>query len=373
MFNFKGFYMNCKPHFLSLNTESSFLEPNQPKFRKKQILDWIYIHHAMSPDQMSNISKIDREWLKENIRWDLPEIFEQKFSEVDQSTKLLLKTHDGKLIESVIMRYENRTSLCISSQVGCKLACRFCQTGKLGFFRHLGQEEIIGQYILAQNLLKKEERRISHVVFMGMGEPLDNYLPTIEACKKLIGKENGFGLSNRHVTVSTSGIANKIYEYTDDCEAALAVSLHAADDELRSQLMPINQKYNLTELKNSLLHYQEQTGKIITFEYILIKNTNHGLKHAKDLVKYIHGLRAKVNLIPFNSHPGMPWQSPDENDIREFQKYLSERSIPAPVRYSKGQDISAACGQLAAKRSSELNKIPERKNVTVSSISQEYH
>ena len=331
----------------------------EPKFRAEQIRTWLYEKKVGHPEQMSNLSKPLREKLTTSFDWQLPKV-ESCVMGDDGSTKLLLRTASGHVMETVILRYEGRTSLCVSSQVGCRLACSFCQTGKLGFVRHLTSGEILSQYFIAQEMVSSENRRISHVVFMGMGEPLDNYAPVIKSCAALI--EN-YGLSHRHVTVSTSGIVPKIEEFTKDCAAALAVSLHACRDELRSEMMPINRRYPLKDLKRALLSYQRETGKKVTIEYILIKAKNCGSREARDLVRFIHGMRAKVNLIPFNPHPGLPYEAPSPGEVRMFQKHLSERSIPAPVRYSKGLDISAACGQLAAKRASDLFEQPRRRSV----------
>ena len=242
------------------------------------------------------------------------------------------------------------------------MACSFCQTGKLGFVRNLTTHEIIAQYVQAARVVRAEGRRLSHVVFMGMGEPLDNYDNVVKAVNMLVAPD-GFGLSARHVTVSTSGIVPKIAELARDARCALAVSLHAARDDLRKELMPINRRWPLEELKKSLIDYQQVTGNKITIEYILIKDKTCGLREAKELVKFIHGLQAKVNLIPFNSHPGMEYQRPSDAEIRAFQEHLSERSIAAPVRYSKGLDVSGACGQLAAKTQDSLNQAPERNRV----------
>jgi 23S rRNA (adenine2503-C2)-methyltransferase len=195
---------------------------------------------------------------------------------------------------------------------------------------------------------------------MGMGEPLDNFDAVVKAVNILI---EDFKLSARKVTISTAGIAPKIAELAKLSKASLAISLHAGRDELRSQLMPINRKYPLAQLKDALLSYQMQTGAKITFEYILIKDLNCGRREAKELVKFLHGLRAKINLIPFNSHPGLEFERPEEEDIRAFQWYLTERSFAAPVRYSLGLEASAACGQLAAKNRISLEAIPARQSV----------
>lgn len=357
----------AKPHALELDLPqlTAILKSwGEPGYRAAQILKWIYSEKCVDPGKMSNLPAGLREKLAAGIDWYLPEIHSSLSAE-DGSTKLLLKTATGQFMEAVILRYENRTSLCVSSQVGCKLACTFCQTGKLGFFRHLAAHEILAQYALASSMVRAEGRRLSHVVFMGMGEPLDNYKNVVTTVKTMLRPEEefGFGLSNRHVTVSTSGLAPRIVELANDVKCALAISLHASRDELRSELMPINRRYPLSELKNALTTWQGITGSKITLEYILIKDKNCGLREAKELVKFVHGLRAKVNLIPFNAHPGLPFDRPGDEDIRTFQKHLADRSIPAPVRYSKGLDVSAACGQLAAKQIENLTSIPSRKAV----------
>lgn len=353
-----------KPHFLAANRSEYrelFKTWGMPSYRADQVSQWIYKAAVHDPEQMSNLSKDLRQELFLKIDWSLPEILSQLNAE-DGSTKLLLRSQRGHVIETVILRYEGRTSLCVSSQVGCKLACDFCQTGKLGFVRHLDRSEILAQVFIANQILQPEGLRVTHVVFMGMGEPMDNYQNAVSASQVMM-EEDGFFLSARHVTLSTSGLAPEIERLAFDSRAALALSLHAARDDLRTELMPINRRYSLERLKTALLFYQKQTGKKITIEYILIKDKNCGLREAKELVKFLHGLRTKVNLIPFNSHPGMPYQRPSDEEIRTFQKYLADRSIPAPVRYSKGLEVSAACGQLAAKHIDDLHAKPLRRRL----------
>jgi 23S rRNA (adenine2503-C2)-methyltransferase len=349
-----------KPHFLSLTPSdyrSLLTAWGEPAFRGEQVTEWIFKRRVLSAAAMSNLPKTLRERLASQLDWSLPEIKSQ-LTAADGATKLLLGSERG-VIESVILRYDNRTSLCVSSQVGCKLACSFCQTGKLGFVRHLRDHEILAQFALASDIVGKEGRKITHVVFMGMGEPLDNYDAVVGAVRQLNGPE-AFGLSWRNVTVSTSGIVPRIASLATDVRTALAISLHACRDDLRTELMPINRRWPLSALKEALLTYQKITGDMLTLEYILIKNKNCSLREAKELVRFIHGLRVKVNLIPFNAHPGMPYERPDDASIREFQKHLAERSIAAPVRYSKGLDVSAACGQLAAKHLDQLAATPAR-------------
>lgn len=351
-------------HFSELTLET--LQPwlsdlGEPKYRAPQILDWVFTKRVFDPNLFSNLSKKVRDQLLKDYDWKMPEIIESHSGE-DGATKLLINIGDKFKTEAVILRYDNRTSLCVSSQVGCKLACSFCQTGKLGFFRHLAASEIIAQFCLAQTIVEKEDRSISHIVFMGMGEPLDNYKNTVQAVNVFTDPKK-FGLSASRVTVSTSGMVPKIDTLSDDCRCALAISLHACNDELRTEMMPINRKYPLARLKESLVNYQQKTNKKITIEYILIADLNSQKIHAKQLLTFLSGLKVKVNLIPFNSHPGLPYQRPSEEQIEKFQSYLTKGSIAAPVRYSKGLDVSGACGQLAAKNAQMIPSLPERKNV----------
>ncbi|MFK7871765.1 MAG: 23S rRNA (adenine(2503)-C(2))-methyltransferase RlmN [Oligoflexales bacterium] len=348
-----------KPHALTLQqADWDQILSGEPQFRRKQVLHWIDNERVCSLEKMSNLPKKLKEKLDETVRWELPEIV-KRFDSADGASRLLIKSDKNQLTETVILRYKDRTSLCVSSQVGCKLACSFCQTGKLGFFRHLPTEEILGQFYQADAIVREEGRKITHVVYMGMGEPLDNFAAVSASVHHLTER---IGLSARRVTVSTSGIVPKIGDLAEQNRCSLAVSLHATNDELRSSLMPINKKYPLSALKQSLMDYQKKTGEKITIEYILIKDTNCGKQHANELVHFLHGLKAKINLIPFNSHPGLPYQRPDDESIREFQASLSKRGYPAPVRYSKGLEVSAACGQLAAKHQ-QPDSEPRRLNV----------
>jgi len=355
--------MSAKPSFLSLKP-AALMELVQswgePGFRSTQLVEWVFKKRVYSPDLMSNLPASLRTRLRSELDWSMLDVVSQLDS-ADGSTKLLMGSCRG-YVESVILRYEGRTSLCVSSQVGCRMSCSFCQTGKLGFVRNLSDTEILQQFALADSMVQAEGRRISHVVFMGMGEPLDNYANVVQAVGQLTSKD-AFALNPRNVTISTSGVAAKIRTLAADVRAALAISLHASRDELRTELMPLNRKYPLAELKDALLEYQKTTGDKLTFEYILIKDKNCSIREAKELVRFIHGLRVKVNLIPFNAHPGLPYERPSDETIRAFQKYLTDRSIPAPVRYSKGLDVSAACGQLAAKQQETLADAPQRARV----------
>lgn len=325
-----------------------------PSFAAKQILHWVYHQQVVDPAAFTNLSASLRERLRTSFRWDLP-VIDSRLASADGSEKLLLMTHDGLFTEAVLMPSDNRVTLCISSQVGCRMGCTFCQTGKIGFKRNLSSGEILAQILTANQCLKErgENRQVSNIVFMGMGEPLDNYDEVVKACRVMIAPQY-LALSKHRVTVSTSGLVPEIRQLAQDLPVRLAISLHSADDERRSALMPVNRKYPLQELKQALLEYPAPSRYGITFEYVMIRGENDSILDAKRLVKFLHGIKAKVNLIPMNHFPGSPLSSSEAESIRQFQTYLSDRSIPAPVRYSRGQDVSAACGQLAAKRAAEL-------------------
>jgi len=336
------------------------LARNLPSYVAKQIYQWIFEKEVLDPLSFSNLSAPIRKQLAEEFEWNFPTIDSHLISQ-DESEKFLLKTMDDLLFEMVLMPYENRSTLCISSQVGCKMGCTFCQTGKMGFKRNLSSGEILSQIFLANRRLKElgHEGKITNIVFMGMGEPLDNYENVIKACSIMIDPQ-GFGLCSSRVTISTSGLIPEIRKLAKDLPVRLAISLHSADDTRRSNMMPVNVKYPLQALKEALLEYPAPKRYGITFEYVMIEGVNDTIQDAKKLVHFLHGLKAKVNLIPINHFPGIEMSASSAGRIREFQAYLSERSIPAPVRYSRGQDISGGCGQLAAKRKDELNLDPRQ-------------
>ncbi len=324
-----------------------------------QIMKWIFERGVTNPELFSNISPALRTKAATEFNWSLPEI-DTALTSQDTSQKILLRLKDGLLCECVLMPSENRVTLCVSSQVGCRMGCTFCQTGRMGLTRNLTSGEILAQLMVANQILAKmsdDPRKVTNIVFMGMGEPLDNFDHVVKACKVFIDPSY-FGLSKHKVTVSTSGLVPEIKRLGEALPVALAISLHSADDAHRSKMMPVNRQYPLDELKKVLLEYPVQTRHGITFEYVMIKDENDSIAHAKKLVKFLHGLKAKVNLIPMNAHPGNPMEASVEERLRAFQSYLSERSIPAPVRYSRGQDVSAACGQLASKRQAELSLPP---------------
>lgn len=326
---------------------------NLPKFIAKQIFDWV-LKGENDPCCFSNIPKNVRDLLSLEYDWDLPKI-DTALKSFDGSTKFLLTLKDQKVIEMVLMPSLDRVTLCVSSQVGCRMNCSFCQTAKMGLARNMSAGEILAQIVIANRQLK--DLKVTNVVFMGMGEPLDNLAPLIHALK-VMTDPCGFGLSKHRVTVSTSGLIPEIKLLANEIAVSLAISFHTPFEEERSQLMPVNRKYPLEDLKKALLEYPIQTRHGITLEYVMIKGKNDSLRHAKALVKFAHGLKVKVNLIPLNPHPGSPMEPALEENLKAFQSYLEERSISAPVRYSRGQDVSGACGQLAVKRQDELTQDP---------------
>lgn len=333
--------------------ETWCLDKKLAKFTAKQIYQWIFQKKTTDPNLFSNLSKKVREELKASFFWELPHIHTHLTS-VDGSEKLLLKTHDNLLIEMVVMPYDKRTTLCLSCQVGCKMGCTFCQTGKMGLKRNLSSGEILAQLILANQIMST---KVTNIVFMGMGEPLDNYDAVVKACKIMLDP-TAFALSTRRVTISTSGIIPEIVKLGKELPVRLAISLHTADDAKRSAMMPVNRKYPLSELKKALLDYPAPTRYGITFEYVMIQGENDHIADAKKLVKFLHGLKAKVNLIPINHFPGIEMEASSYERIKNFQAHLTHANIPAPVRYSKGTDVSGGCGQLAAKKADELHKDP---------------
>jgi 23S rRNA (adenine2503-C2)-methyltransferase len=335
-------------------------EQRLPKFVGRQIGEWIYRKGVLDPSAFTNIELAVRKSLSQSFNWELMEIDSQLISQ-DGSEKFLLKTADDLLIEMVLMPHPSRTTLCISCQVGCKMGCTFCQTGKMGFKRNLRASEIVAQLLIANRTLAAREggSKVTNVVFMGMGEPLDNYEEVVKACSLMIAPM-GFALSKSRVTISTAGLIPAIKRLGGDLPVRLAISLHSADDELRSKMMPINRTYNLKELKEALLEYPAPSRYGITFEYVMIEGVNDHLKDAKKLVSFLHGLKAKVNLIPVNHFPGMQMRASGSERLNQFQAYLSSRGIPAPIRYSRGQDISGGCGQLAAKRKEEIDSDPRQ-------------
>ena len=319
----------------------------EPRYRAHQLMRWMYSRELDNPEDMTDIPKAFREKLKQEARISRLEPFEIQRSE-DGTRKFLFRLDDGEFIESVLIPEPDHATLCVSTQVGCAMGCAFCLTGKAGFIRDLDSSEIINQILAAKRHLDPEEK-LTNLVFMGMGEPLLNFENTVRALDVAMDSR-GLAFSQRHVTVSTCGIAHRILPLGKRVNVGLAVSLNAADDETRSSLMPVNRKYPLRTLLDACRRYPLKRGRRITYEYILIKDVNDSPRDAGNLVQLLHPRVSKINLIPLNEHSGCTFQSPDPETVERFQAILILNHFTAIVRKSKGQDILASCGQLAGRQ-----------------------
>ena len=321
-----------------------------PTYRARQIIEWIYQKRVASWEEMLTLPKLLREELSLIFPLLFPEIVTITGSH-DTTQKLVLRLTDGSLIETVLIpaspalygEESDRRTLCVSTQVGCAYGCRFCASGLDGFKRNLTVGEIITQVLLVE---KKLGYRINNLVFMGMGEPLANF-ENLNKAITIINAPWGIGLGARKITVSTSGLAPRIREFADRPEQIrLAISLHGATDEVRSQIMPVNQRYPIAELMEACAYYASRKKQLITFEYILIAGVNDQLEQARLLAQHARRLRAKINLIPYNKVEGLAWERPSEQAQQAFLRELQEQRTPATIRREKGHDIDAACGQL---------------------------
>ena len=315
------------------------------RFRARQLFRHIYARRVQSWNECSDLSKMFRVQLEFGAQLHALTLRERVEAD-DGARKYLFELHDGHCIESVLIPDPPRQTLCLSSQVGCALGCRFCVTGRLGFKRNLSVAEIVDQVCQVQ----RDQPRLTNLVFMGMGEPLANY-DAVSRAMQLLLDPNGLAFSHRRITVSTAGLVPQLRRLGQESPVNLAISLHAPDDALRNQLMPINRTYPLAELLAACRDYPLAPRKRITFEYILLSGVNDEPKHARALIKLLHGVRAKVNLIPFNPHPDIPFQPPAEERVLAFQEILQRAQLNALIRRSRGLDIGAACGQLAAQYS----------------------
>lgn len=317
------------------------LEP----FRSKQLFRWLCRSDVLSFDEMTNLKKDLRTRFSEVSYLGRLETLKIDKS-LDGTRKFLFGLEDGESVESVLIPERDHVTLCLSSQVGCAMGCRFCLTGKNGFRRNLSVSEIVGQVRTVQSCLEADER-LTNLVFMGMGEPLINYQNLIKSLKVLLANE-GFGFSSRKITVSTCGIVPQIERLGRDVTVNLAVSLHAPDNETRSRLMPINTKYPLEELIDVCRRFPLPQRRMITFEYLLINGVNDRPDQAQALARLLRSVRAKINLIPFNSYPGSEFVSSSPERVLAFQEILVKNHYTTIIRDSKGSDILAACGQLRA-------------------------
>ena len=318
-------------------------------FRAKQLLRWMHRFGQSDFDAMTDIAKSLREKLRVQAEIRPPSVVSDKFSD-DGTRKFLFDVGSGNAVETVFIPEDDRGTLCVSTQAGCALDCAFCSTGKQGFNRNLTVAEIIGQLWQANRLLgdaSTDERIISNVVLMGMGEPLANFENTVTALRLMLD-DNAYGLSRRRVTVSTSGLVPAMDRLREECPVALAVSLHAPDDALRDELVPINRKYPLHELMAACRRYLEKAPRdFVTFEYVMLDGVNDSEAHARRLTDLVRNVPCKFNLIPFNPFPGSPFRRSPSPRIRRFAEILMGEGIVTTTRKTRGEDIDAACGQLA--------------------------
>ncbi len=356
----------------------------EKRFRAHQVMKWIHHRHVTTFEEMTDLGKALRAKLEQHAEVRVPQIQFEKPSN-DGTHKWLLAMDGSNAVETVYIPDKGRGTLCVSSQVGCGLNCTFCSTATQGFNRNLSTAEIIGQvWVAARHLgnVPHKQRRLTNVVMMGMGEPLMNFDNVVRAMS-VMRDDLGYGLANKRVTLSTSGLVPQIDQLGEVSDVSLAVSLHAPNDELRTQLVPLNKKYPIAELMEACVRYaQRKRGESVTFEYTLMKDVNDQPEHARQLIRLMRDFdnrlqmkdAAKVNLIPFNPFPGTRYERPDDAVIRRFQKLLNEAGRIAPVRRTRGDDIDAACGQLKGqvmdrtRRQAEFQRTLERQDVNNAAV-----
>lgn len=342
---------------LSLAELKAFFEEHGEKaFRAKQLYEWLWKKSARSFDEMSNLSKDLRSLLEESFILPAVQVEEEQISE-DKTIKNAFRLFDGKVTEGVLIPSNKRMTACISSQVGCSLTCKFCATGKLKLMRNIQFDEIYDQVaIIKEQAEKHYQRPLSNIVYMGMGEPLLNYKQVLQSVEKICSEE-GLGMSPKRITVSTAGIAKMIKRLGDDeVKFNLALSLHAANDEKRSKIMPINEQNNLEVLAEALQYFYEKTGSRVTFEYIIFKDFNDEIIDAEELAEFCKNVPCKINIIEYNPIDEGGFQQADPKKVDAFAAFLESKNLVVNVRRSRGKDIDAACGQLANKNAAFANQ-----------------
>ena len=335
---------NIKDYNLN-ELKEEFVKLNEKPYRAEQVFKWIYESEVTSFDDMTNLSLELRDKLKNEFEFHNFKILKKQESS-DGTKKYLFDVLDGNAIETVLMEYHHGRTICVSSQIGCKMGCKFCASTGIKFIRNLTSGEIVEQILAVQ---RDENVRISNIVFMGIGEPLDNYDNVLNAIG-IINNPKGLNIGARHISISTSGIVPKIYELADrDYQFTLSISLHATNDKKRSEMMPVNNAYNIEELMKACRYYIEKTNKRISFEYALAKDNNDNLDDAQELVKLLKGMLCHVNLIPINKIENGKYVKSTNENIIKFRDYLNSKGITATIRRELGSDIDAACGQLRRK------------------------
>jgi 23S rRNA (adenine2503-C2)-methyltransferase len=330
--------------------KSEMLAAGEPAFRAKQVYEWIWKKAARSFDAMGNIPKTTREWLSEKFSLQIVTTAEAQYSS-DRTIKSSFQLHDNNLVEGVLIPTRERVTACVSSQVGCSLTCSFCATGYMDRKRNLESFEIYDQVVLIRDQAQeKYGQALTNIVYMGMGEPLLNYANVLKSIEQITSPE-GLGMSPRRITVSTAGIAKMIQKLGDDqVKFNLALSLHAANDTKRNQIMPINESNTLDALKAALLYFFEKTGNEITLEYIVFNKFNDTLEDARELYEFAKGIPCKINLIEYNPIAQSSFVNAEADAIAKFSAYLESKRMIVNIRRSRGRDIDAACGQLAGKK-----------------------
>lgn len=332
-----------------------FEKYNEKKFRTEQVFDWLYKKRVSNFNEMKNLPVNLINLLNDYFDLKLLTLDMKQVSQ-DGTVKFLFQLRDGHFIESVLMEHDYGYSVCVSTQVGCKMGCTFCASTIGGVVRNLDAGEIFAQVIDIQKYLDKENKRVSSVVLMGSGEPFDNYTNTIKFID-LINDEKTLNIGARHITVSTSGVVPRIYDFADlNLQVTLAISLHATTNAIRSMIMPINRRYPLEELLKAVKYYNEKTNRRVTFEFGLLNGVNDSVEEAMRLASLVKPLLCHVNVIPINYVRERNYQKPSNNQIQNFVKVLKAEGINATIRREKGSDIDAACGQLRAKKSNLLNE-----------------
>ena len=347
---------------------AALAEMGEPRFRSDQLFQWVYNRGVTDFDAMTNMAKPLRTALAERFSISRPAI-SRDLDSIDGTHKWLIKLADGNEVETVHIPEQDRGTLCVSSQIGCTLSCKFCYTGTQRLVRNLGPMEIVGQIMLARDHLGEwptaeqrtiYERKLSNIVMMGMGEPLYNY-ENVAAALKIVMDGEGIAISRRRITLSTAGVVPMIRRCGEELGVGLAVSLHAVRDDLRDQIVPLNRKYPLGELLAACRDYPgARNARRITFEYVMLADVNDSPADARELVRLIAGIPAKVNLIPFNAWPGAPFERSSDDAIEHFAEIVRSAGYPSPVRTPRGEDIMAACGQLKSASERTSKAVPRR-------------
>ena len=341
--NKKNFY-----DFDYVEVKTMIEEWKQPKYRTDQIWNGLYEQLVNSPDNISTLPADLQSKLSANFEFDALEPVTYIESKDKETVKYLFQLNDGNKIETVLMKYRKRNTLCISSQAGCAMGCTFCATGQLGFMKNLSPGEIIQQVLFFARLLKEQDQKVTNIVMMGMGEPFHNYDNTLKAIN-ILNHEKGFNMGARRFTISTVGIVPGIKRFTEEnSQINLAISLHASQNDLRSSMMPVNKKYPIEDLIQACREYTEQTNRRITFEWALIQNVNDSVEEADRLAGLLKDMLCHVNVIPLNPTKGFDGERSEKDRIHIFQKRLESHGIPCTIRMRRGIEIQAGCGQLAA-------------------------